>query len=117
MLTTTIAVAELGGKRTQLVVMYLVGMFGCSRQGHIYGVCSSLIDERHNRELEVPRSTTYADDGILIDPQRLIRASVDDYCDVAVTIFGGPEGTINDKKIKLWDDSLIAIGWVFNFAT
>jgi hypothetical protein len=101
---------------TVVVVIYLVGMFGFSRMGNIYCQCAQAIDEVHNMGLTTKRSLTYIDDGILIDPHRLIEQSVAEYISPAIKLFG-TDGVINMDKVKIWASELQAIGWHFDFET
>ena len=101
------------GKFVNLIVLYLVGLFGFTRGGEVYCTFASAIDEKHNQDQPVRRTHTYIDDGILIDTVSLIASSISMYVAIIITMFG-PDG-INDEKIKRWDGGLEAIGWSFNF--
>ena len=59
------------------IVMYLVGIFGCSTAGNAYCVCAETMHELHNAKKG--RSLTYIDDGMLIDTQENIQSSVNEY--------------------------------------
>ena len=125
MITTTIARVPCSnvkvkgrGSWTNVVVIYLVGMFGDSRAGNRYGICGSAIDEQHNKDQpvidgkKIKRSLTYVDDSILVDPVNMIKQSVDECCDIVTTIFG-PTG-VNSKKRIIFETSLEAIGGSFD---
>ena len=116
-LTTTIAstCVLFAGVVIQVIVIYLVGMFGCSRAGNVYCTCAKVIDERHNKDLSTRRSHTYIDDGLLISPRRLLDASIQDYCFCIETLLG--KGSINYDKVEIWGNGLIGIGWEFDFVS
>ena len=101
------------------IVIYLVGIFGCSTAGSVYCVCAKTIHELHNaRKL---RSLTYIDDGLLIDTQEDIRESVDEYISHVEALFGKEDGlgtpVINLSKVNVWPGELIGIGWHLDFTT
>ena len=102
------------GVETIVIVIYLVAMFGFSRAGNIYCQCASAIDQIHNDGLPTRRSETYIDDGLLIDPPRLIERSVEEYIAPALKMFGEKD-VINRDKVKIWPGGLQGIGWHFNF--
>ena len=93
----------------QILVIYLTVIFGYTRAGHIYNVIGSAISQLHNLGLSVAESQTYVDDGIIICPSKRIRQSLQRYIDI-VKAFFGPDG-ISENKIKIFPQSLIAIGW------
>jgi hypothetical protein len=95
-----------------VVAIYLVGVFGFTRAGHVYCLFSRAIDYVHNRDRPFPVSLTYIDDGILIGPQRALDKDVPLYCEIVVAIFG-PEAC-NAKKTKMHGQDLVALGWAFN---
>lgn len=105
-----------GSSTLDVIVIYLVTMFGYSRAGNIYCQCAQAIDEVHNMGLDTRRSTTYIDDGLLIDHSQLIHASVAEYIEPAEKLFG-KDGVINKSKVKIWPTQLEGIGWHFNFIT
>jgi hypothetical protein len=103
-----------GGLQIALIVLLLVGMFGHTLAGDVYNNVGKLLDEKHNEEGK--RSKTYIDDAALIDDADLIAASVTAYKESVSKVFGN-NGVINDKKVFIWSDMLIAIGWQFDFVT
>ena len=117
MLTNTIATTYLttAGRVIHLIVMYLVGMFGCSRAGNVYCTCAKLIDELHNKDSDVRRSLTYIDDGILINPRPLLASGVKAYCYGIEALF--VNGSVDNDKIFILDNALTCIGWTFDFVT
>ena len=98
-----------------LVVIYLVCIFGCATAGNVYCQCAVAIDELHNARHAKRRSHTYIDDGMIIEPLRLIRISTDEYIAHVETLFG--KGSVNAKKVKVWENELEGIGWHFDFQT
>jgi hypothetical protein len=100
-------------KWLQVVVIYLVGAFGFKIAGDIYCTLGGAITRKHNEGLSVPRSLTYIDDGILIDDQKEIQASLHEYMSAVMKVFG-PDG-VNMEKVKTWAKGLEAIGWEFDF--
>ena len=113
LLTATIATVTIAGRTILLIVIYLVGMFGCSRAGNVYCICANALDERHNLNQEVRRSHTYIDDALLICPTIMMQASIDDYCTGVLALFG--EGSVNYEKVHSWPNELIGIGWHVDF--
>jgi hypothetical protein len=98
-----------------LIIIYLVGIFGFTRAGNVFCVFSKAVSDMHNLNRENARSLTYIDDGILISPSNEIHSSVQEYIGFIVALFG--EGGVNAEKVKIWQNSLIAIGWHFDFET
>ena len=96
------------------IVMYLVGIFGCSTAGNAYCVCAETMHELHNAKKG--RSLTYIDDGMLIDTQENIQSSVNEYVAHVEALFGKEE-VINLSKVNVWPGELIGIGWHFDFTT
>jgi len=99
-------------KYVKVVVVYLVGMFGDTRAGFRYGICGQAIDYLNNRMQPTKRSGTYVDDTMLIDPLRFLKPSMHE-CIESINVLFGPKG-VNDKKVKVWQDSLEGIGWIFD---
>ena len=99
----------------ELIAIYGYGIFGQKKAGHVYGVLGGVIHEKHNMGQEEERSKDYVDDGILISPDDTMDASLREYIDAVVALFG-PEG-VNMKKVNRWRDKLVAIGWEFCFNT
>lgn len=54
-----------------VLVIYLIGVFGDARAGHVYNIS----DYKNNLSQSIRRSQTYIDDGILMSSQRLISPS------------------------------------------
>ncbi len=102
-----------GREWLQLIVIYLVGVFGFIISGSVYCTLGAAIEFKHNVGQPTPRSLTYIDDGILISPSERIDESREQYIQLVVDIFG-PDG-VNEKKIKTWAGRLEAIGWEFDF--
>ena len=103
-----------GGLCICIIVILLVGMFGHTLAGDVYNQVGKLLHDKHNENEE--RSATYIDDAAFIDDSDLIDASVDAYKESVRKVFGD-NGVINDKKVFIWSDMLIAIGWQFDFLT
>ena len=102
-----------GREWIQLIVIYLVGVFGFIISGSVYCTLGAAIEFKHNVGQPTPRSLTYIDDGILISPSERIDESREQYIQLVIDIFG-PDG-VNRKKIKTWAGRLEAIGWDFDF--
>jgi len=100
-----------------LIVIYLVCIFGCATAGNVYCQCAIAIDQLHNPKGRKRRSLTYIDDGMIIEPQRLIRKSTQEYIQGVEALFG-KEG-INLEKVKIWEETgeLEGVGWHFDFKT
>jgi hypothetical protein len=81
----------------ELIAIYGYGIFGQKKAGHVYGVLGGVIHEKHNMGQEEERSKDYVDDGILISPDDTMDASLREYIDAVVALFG-PEG-VNMKKV------------------
>ena len=113
--TTQLSVLSETKKWITIIVIYLVGIFGFTRAGHVYCTFASTIDEAHNEGQPTRRSRTYIDDGILISPERLIDDSLEAYVAFVVALFG-LDGA-NKEKIKKWHDRVEAIGWVLDLRT
>ena len=103
------------GKRVNLIVLYLVGVFGFTRAGHVYCTCASAINEMHNMGVRPRESLTYIDDGMIVAPTNKIRESVERYCGHIVALFGPT--AVQEEKTKIWCSKLEAIGWQFNLET
>jgi len=58
-----------------VLVIYLIGVFGDARAGHVYNISGMAIDYKNNLSQSIRRSQTYIDDGILMSSQRLISPS------------------------------------------
>jgi hypothetical protein len=101
------------GKFIILIFLFLCGVFGYTRAGHIYCFCAMAVDLLHNKNLLFKRSVTYVDDGILIDSPDNIETSVNSYIHFTKLVFG--PNAINKEKIKQYEHSLQAIGWHFDF--
>ena len=113
--TVPIEVMGSAGSPIILIVIYLVGVFGFTRSGHVYCLCAAAINYFHNLGQPSKRSETYIDDGLLIDPGRLIRQSVDSYTS-CITVMFGQDGIQPDKN-TVTDGYLEGIGWHFCFVT
>ena len=96
-------------------MVFLVGMWGFTRAGHIYNVLGSAIHEKHNKGLKQLRSLTYIDDGILVSPATMMKDSIKDYVQCITQLMG--IGGINNDKFMHWQQRVEAIGWEFNFIT
>ena len=105
-------IITVGPEKIRVLILYLVSIFGDTRAGHTYCVVGQAISDLHNLGLQTPRSLTYIDDGILVDPQPQLASSLGAYVDL-ITHFFGTEG-ISKKKIVTFSASLTAIGWTFN---
>ena len=101
------------GSWMQIVVIFLVGVFGFKIAGDIYCTLGDVVTQKHNVDEHVPRSVTYIDDGILIDDRRRIKESLATYIDLVRDVFG-PDG-VNMEKVSTWESKLVAIGWEFDF--
>ena len=112
---TQLSVLSETKKWITIIVIYLVGIFGFTRAGHVYCTFASTIDQAHNDSQPARRSRTYIDDGILISPERLIDDSLEAYIALVVALFG-LDGA-NKEKIKKWPDRVEAIGWVLDLRT
>ena len=119
MTATKIKVPDGVGGWMIFIVIYLVGIFGCSTAGSVYCVCAKTIHELHNARKQ--RSLTYIDDGLLIDTQEDIRESVDEYISHVEALFGKEDAlktpVINLSKVNVWTGELIGIGWHLDFTT
>jgi hypothetical protein len=90
-----------------VVAIYLVGVFGFTRAGHVYCMFSRVIDYVHNRDRPFPVSLTYIDEGILVGPQRALDKDVPLYCEVVIALFE-PEAC-NDKKTRMHGQDIVAL--------
>ena len=110
-------VSDGAGGNMAIVVIIPVGMFGHTLAGDVYMQCGRAVDEKHNMGQPVRRSATYLDDGLLMNPLRLIHRSVHDYSELLLKLFGKnlTNPVINYEKVKIWENQLIGIGWKFNF--
>ena len=102
-----------GSSWMQIVIIYLVGIFGFKIAGDIYCMLGDVVTQKHNLHRPVPRSMTYIDDGILIDARTRIQNSLAEYIALVRDVFG-PDG-VNMDKVCSWDSKLVAIGWEFDF--
>lgn len=105
-------IITVGPENTRVLILYLVSIFGDTRAGHTYCVAGQAISDLHNLKLPTPRSLTYIDDGILVDPQPQLDSSLGEYVNL-IRQFFGPDG-VSMKKIATFDSSLTAIGWSFD---
>jgi hypothetical protein len=103
------------GSWSQIVVVFLVGVFGFKIAGDIYCTLGDVVTQKHNADEHVPRSVTYIDDGILIDDRGRIEESLATYIGLVRDVFG-PDG-VNMEKVSVWESKLVAIGWEFDFET
>jgi hypothetical protein len=110
---TQIYIPDGTGGKIVLVILWLVGIFGFSRAGHVFCILSRAVHELHNHRQSPERSKIYVDDGILISPSHLIRESMDEYSSNVTAIFG--KEAINKDKVSLFENGLEAIGWSFDF--
>ncbi len=99
----------------QVVVIYLVGIFGFKIAGNIYCMLGDVVTQKHNHGRAVPRTLTYIDDGILIDARPRIQSSLKEYLGLVRDVFG-PDG-VNMEKVNMWESKLVALGWEFDFNT
>jgi hypothetical protein len=106
---TTMECEEIPGG---VMAMYIVCIFGDTRAGHVYNIISRAIDHGHNRGLDIRRSSTYVDDGILYGTETSMEQSQSEYLDLIRLLFG--EGAISQKKISPISQDLVAIGWHWN---
>ena len=114
---TQIDVPRTLGGWIKLIVVYIVGMFGCATAGDVYCQIAQTVDELHNEgRFETPRSKTYIDDGLLIDSPDNITVSTEQYIGHVETLLGNNE-TIQREKVKIWQSELEGIGWHFDFRT
>jgi hypothetical protein len=101
------------GSNIELIIIWLVGIFGFTRSGNVFCVLSKAIKDIHNHGRTPKRCEVYVDDGILVSPYSQIAQSTKDYCRTVKQFFG-PEG-VNESKVKIWQSRLEAIGWTFDF--
>jgi hypothetical protein len=94
-----------------VVAIYLVGVFGFTRAGHIYCLFARAIDFLHNAGRPIPASVTYIDDGILVGPQAVLDSDVPAYCEIVTSVFC-PDAC-NRKKTRMHGRELVALGWMF----
>jgi hypothetical protein len=113
---TQISIKDKWGDMKKLVVIYLVGMFGCATAGDAYCQIAQAVDEMHNKGLETPRSRTYIDNGLLIDTSENIQKSTEQYITHVESLLGNRQ-TIQREKVKLWASELEGIGWHFDFVS
>jgi hypothetical protein len=114
---TQIDIPRLLGGWIKLIVIYIVGMFGCATAGDVYCQIAQTVDELHNAGRgESPRSKTYIDDGLLIDSPQHIAQSTEEYIGHVITLLGNNQ-TIQREKVRIWTSELEGIGWHFDFAT
>ena len=97
-----------------LIIVYVVGVFGYTRAGHVYATFGACIDYHHNAG-RPRRSHTYVDDGIIIDLESKVPASVADYVQEIRSLFGA--GGVSEKKTIIYDKRVEAIGWVLDFVS
>jgi len=91
-----------GREWLQLIVIYLVGVFGFIISGSVYCTLGAAIEFKHNVGQPTPRSLTYIDDGIVISPSERIDESREQcQCIQLVVDIFGPDG-VNEKAIKTW---------------
>jgi hypothetical protein len=109
--STIIYVSHLSELKPVLVV-YLVGVFGDTRAGHVYNTIGRSLDYKHNQHQEIRRSQTYIDDGILVDAAEDLEQSMLEYCD-DMTFELGSDSVKDEKRINYKYD-LQAIGFLFN---
>ena len=77
-----------GTASKKVIVVYLIGMFGCATAGDVYCQIAQAVDELHNAKLKTPRSRTYIDDGMLIDSPENIQNSTNQYIEHVEGLLG-----------------------------
>ena len=113
---TQIDIPNLIGGWIKLIVIYIVGMFGCATAGDVYCQIAQTVDELHNAgRTDRPRSMTYIDDGLLIDSPNRISESMEQYIEHVECLLGNNQ-TIQREKVNIWQSELEGIGWHFDFA-
>jgi hypothetical protein len=97
---------------TAVLVIYLVGVFGDARTGHVLQILTQAICDLHNKDRVHRRSKVYSDDFILVSPKSRAAKDLAELLDLMVAFFG-PAG-ISDDKVKQYGEYLEAIGWSFD---
>ena len=100
------------GNIKQVLVIYLVGVFGDTRASFVYNTIGRALDFKHNLNREIERSKTYLDDGIVVDKESEIDQSIQDYSDNIESLVG--VGASKDDKRVNYKFDLQAIGFLFN---
>ena len=113
---TQISIKGSTGGLKKIIVIYLVGMFGCGTAGDVYCQIAQAVDELHNQGRATPRSKTYIDDGLLIDSAENIQSSMEQYIAHVESLLGNRQ-TIQREKVKVWPSELEGIGWHFDFTS
>jgi hypothetical protein len=96
----------------QVLVVYLVGVFGDTRASFVYNTIGRALHYKHNLDRELERSKTYIDDGIVVDIESDIEQSIQKYYDSIEYLMG--MGAAKDDKRVNYEFDLQAIGFLFN---
>jgi hypothetical protein len=97
---------------TAVLVIYLVGVFGDARTGHVLQILTQAICDLHNKDRTHRRSKVYSDDFILVSPESRSAEDLAELLDLMVAFFG--QAGISEDKVKRYGPDLEAIGWSFD---
>lgn len=102
--------ATIGGVEMNLILIYLVAIFGCADAGNWFAVLARAVTFLHNL---IFHSFRYVDDNILIDIASRIKSSEESLVKHISYLLG--KKAVNEEKRIQYKQDLMAIGWKFNF--
>jgi hypothetical protein len=102
--------AIIGGVEMNLILIYLVAIFGCADAGNWFAVLARAVSYLHNL---IFHSFRYVDDNIIIDIASRVQDSENNLVKHINHLLG--KNAVNEEKRIQYKQDLMAIGWKFNF--
>ena len=102
--------AIIGGVEMNLILIYLVAIFGCADAGNWFAVLARAVTYLHNL---IFHSFRYVDDNIIIDIASRIQSSELNLVKHINRLLG--KNAVNEEKRIQYKQDWMAIGWKFNF--